>query len=168
MLILLPPSEGKAAPRRGAPLRPESWHAALAEPRDRVVDALERLCLGDLDVAMTTLGVGPTQADDVRRNARLRELPTAPAERIYAGVLYDALGLDSFHLVGFSMGAMTALQFAVRHTDRLRTLVVIGITPHREPRASVGITPTRTSPKAWSVSWRYRRWPSARRTAAIA
>jgi cytoplasmic iron level regulating protein YaaA (DUF328/UPF0246 family) len=95
VLILLPPSEGKAAPRRGAPLRPESWPAALAEPRDRVVDALERLCLGDLDVAMTTLGVGPTQADDVRRNARLRELPTAPAERIYAGVLYDALGLDS-------------------------------------------------------------------------
>jgi pimeloyl-ACP methyl ester carboxylesterase len=50
----------------------------------------------------------------------------------------DALGLETFHLVGFSMGAMTALQFAVRHADRLRTLVVIGITPHREPRASVG------------------------------
>src|SRR5215213_338939 len=26
----------------------------------------------------------------------------------------DALGLDSFHLLGFSMGAMTALQFAGR------------------------------------------------------
>ncbi len=50
----------------------------------------------------------------------------------------DALGLETFHLVGFSMGAMTALQFAVRHAERLRTLVVIGITPHREPRASVG------------------------------
>jgi pimeloyl-ACP methyl ester carboxylesterase len=50
----------------------------------------------------------------------------------------DALGLETFHLVGFSMGAMTALQFAVRASARLRTLVVIGITPHREPRASVG------------------------------
>ena len=49
----------------------------------------------------------------------------------------DALGLASFHLVGFSMGAMTALQFAVRHSERLRTLVVIGITTQREPRASV-------------------------------
>jgi pimeloyl-ACP methyl ester carboxylesterase len=49
----------------------------------------------------------------------------------------DALGLASFHLVGFSMGAMTALQFAVRHPERLRTLVVIGITTQREPRASV-------------------------------
>lgn len=50
----------------------------------------------------------------------------------------DALGLDSFHLVGFSMGGMTALQFGARHPERLRTLVVIGITTHREPRASVG------------------------------
>lgn len=50
----------------------------------------------------------------------------------------DALGLDSFHLVGFSMGAMTALQFGARYSERLRTLVVVGITTHREPRASVG------------------------------
>lgn len=50
----------------------------------------------------------------------------------------DGLGLDSFHLVGFSMGGMTALQFGARHPERLRTLVVIGITTHREPRLSVG------------------------------
>lgn len=58
----------------------------------------------------------------------------------------DALGLDSFHLLGFSMGAMTALQFAARMPERLRTLVVAGITTHREPRASVGrrlMDPTR-------------------------
>jgi pimeloyl-ACP methyl ester carboxylesterase len=49
----------------------------------------------------------------------------------------DALELDTFHLLGFSMGAMTALQFASRWPDRLRTLVSIGITPQREPRTSV-------------------------------
>ena len=49
----------------------------------------------------------------------------------------DALALDTFHLMGFSMGAMTALGFAVRQPDRLRTLVVASITPEREPRASV-------------------------------
>jgi pimeloyl-ACP methyl ester carboxylesterase len=49
----------------------------------------------------------------------------------------DVLGLDTFHLIGFSMGAMTALQFAVRAPARLRTLVVVGITTQREPRASV-------------------------------
>ena len=49
----------------------------------------------------------------------------------------DALDLETFHLLGFSMGAMTALQFAVSFPERLRTLVVIGITTQREPRASV-------------------------------
>lgn len=50
----------------------------------------------------------------------------------------DGLGLRTFHLLGFSMGAMTALQFATRHPERVRTLVIIGITTQREPRASVG------------------------------
>ena len=49
----------------------------------------------------------------------------------------DALALATFHLVGFSMGAMTALGFAVRWPQRLRTLVLVGISPQREPRASV-------------------------------
>lgn len=39
--------------------------------------------------------------------------------------LVDALELESFHLLGFSMGAMTALQVAARIPDRIRTLVVI-------------------------------------------
>lgn len=49
----------------------------------------------------------------------------------------DALGLVTFHLLGFSMGAMTALGFAVRYPERVRTLVLAGIAPEREPRASV-------------------------------
>jgi pimeloyl-ACP methyl ester carboxylesterase len=49
----------------------------------------------------------------------------------------DAIGLATFHLLGFSMGGMTALRFAARRPERVRTLVVIGITPEREPRASV-------------------------------
>jgi 3-oxoadipate enol-lactonase len=49
----------------------------------------------------------------------------------------DGLGLATFHLVGFSLGAMTALRLAVRSPARLRTLVVVGISVEREPRASV-------------------------------
>ncbi len=49
----------------------------------------------------------------------------------------DALGLTTFHLLGFSMGAMTALQFAIRWPERVRTLIVAGITTQREPRVSV-------------------------------
>jgi pimeloyl-ACP methyl ester carboxylesterase len=49
----------------------------------------------------------------------------------------DAVGLQTFHLLGFSMGAMTALGYATREPERLRTLVVVGIATAREPRASV-------------------------------
>lgn len=49
----------------------------------------------------------------------------------------DALGLDTFHLIGFSLGAMTGLRLAVRAPGRLRTMAVIGISPDREPRTSV-------------------------------
>jgi 3-oxoadipate enol-lactonase len=49
----------------------------------------------------------------------------------------DALELGTFHLIGFSLGAMTALRVAVRAPERLRTLVVVGISTEREPRATV-------------------------------
>jgi pimeloyl-ACP methyl ester carboxylesterase len=49
----------------------------------------------------------------------------------------DALGLATFHVIGFSMGAMTALQLAARRPERLRTAVIVGITTQREPRLSV-------------------------------
>ena len=51
----------------------------------------------------------------------------------------DALGLQTFHLAGYSMGAMTALGFAARAPGRVRTLIAAGITTAREPRASVGL-----------------------------
>jgi len=49
----------------------------------------------------------------------------------------DESGLPTLHLLGFSMGGMTALAFAVQHSGRVRSLVVAGISPLREPRASV-------------------------------
>jgi len=50
----------------------------------------------------------------------------------------DALGLTTFHLLGYSMGAMTALEFAARWPGRLQTLVIVSLAPEREPRLSVG------------------------------
>ena len=49
----------------------------------------------------------------------------------------DAIGLNAFHLAGYSMGGMTALELATRIPARLLTLVLISITPDRQPRASV-------------------------------
>lgn len=53
-------------------------------------------------------------------------------------VFADALDLASFHLLGYSMGAMTALAFAVRWPARVRSLVIVSLGVEREPRLSVG------------------------------
>ncbi len=91
VLILLPPSEGKSVPRRGAPLQPDQWPAGLVEPRTAVADALVRAARRD--DAMSVLRLPASMTAEVERDARLLELPTATAERIYTGVLFEALDL---------------------------------------------------------------------------
>lgn len=49
----------------------------------------------------------------------------------------DALGLDTFHVGGLSMGAMTALAFAVRRPERVRSALLVGTDIEREPRTRV-------------------------------
>src|SRR5512140_395363 len=49
----------------------------------------------------------------------------------------DACNLGTFHLLGFSMGAATALLYAIRSPERLRTLVLVGTSPELEPRTRV-------------------------------
>ncbi|MCW2765849.1 MAG: hypothetical protein JWO11_1808 [Nocardioides sp.] len=96
MLILLPPSEGKTEPRRGKPLdTAELSFPSLAGARQRVRDALVELCEGDPAAAAKVLDVGTTQLDLVALNARLRTAPTARADHVYAGVLYDALDFET-------------------------------------------------------------------------
>ena len=101
MLILLPPSEGKAAPRRGKPLDLGSLSfPSLHAPRAEVLDALVALCSTgtpeETAAAAKVLGLGPTQADEVQRNASLSTTaPSSRADQIYTGVLYEALDLAS-------------------------------------------------------------------------
>lgn len=97
MLILLPPSEGKTAPRRGKPLDLASLSfPSLYAARAEVLDALVDLCTTrDRAVAAKTLGLGRTQEDEVDRDAGLRDAPAARADRVYSGVLYEALDLAS-------------------------------------------------------------------------
>jgi uncharacterized protein len=96
VLILLPPSEGKAAPTRGKRLDLEALaFPGLTPARDQAIDALADLCSAHPAQAATVLGLGPTQAEDVRRNAGLRAAPTTRADALYTGVLYDHLDLAS-------------------------------------------------------------------------
>ncbi|SCF26106.1 peroxide stress protein YaaA [Micromonospora chokoriensis] len=97
MLILLPPSEGKADAGTGRRWSPDRMSLPELNPaRERVLDALVTLCAGpDADTARAALGLSEGQLGELRRNARLREAATAPAERLYTGVLYEALDLAS-------------------------------------------------------------------------
>lgn len=96
MLILLPPSEGKTAPRRGKSLDLASLSSpGLGPTRATLLEALTELCRDDPDRAVEVLGLGPAQRDLVDRNAALATAPTSRADTIYTGVLYDALGFDS-------------------------------------------------------------------------
>ena len=93
VLILLPPSEGKTAPRRGRPLDLDALASPVLTPtRRRVVEAL--VAASARDDAAEVLALGPTQLDLLERNRALVTAPTARADRVYTGVLYDALGLE--------------------------------------------------------------------------
>jgi cytoplasmic iron level regulating protein YaaA (DUF328/UPF0246 family) len=93
VLILLPPSEGKASPAKG----PKLALKRLSEPnltgaRAEVLDALITLCASQPARAAAVLGLGPKLRGEVEANARLRAAPTAAAIEVYTGVLYEALG----------------------------------------------------------------------------
>lgn len=99
MLILLPPSEGKHAPARGKRLDLATLtFPQLAEPRAAVLGELVRRCRESPEQMLDVLGLSAGQAGEVTRDAALTDAPTARADRIYTGVLYDALdltGLDA-------------------------------------------------------------------------
>lgn len=125
MLVLLPPSEGKAASGRGAPLKPESLSLpGLAGARGEVLDALVELCVADEEKAREVLGLSEGLRGEVAKNAELRTAGTRPAGELYTGVLYDALGLGSLdasarRLAGKSLLVFSGLWGGVRIGDRI-------------------------------------------------
>ena len=92
MLVLLPPSETKTAVRRGKAFDPAGLSFPPLAPTRAAV-------LGGADGGQrparrhdASRGAAPAWTDVVRRNVTLRDAPTAAAEAVYSGVLYDALG----------------------------------------------------------------------------
>lgn len=89
MLVLLPPSEGKASGGRGAPLDLSSLaHPALNPVRERLVDALQAAAGNDLAGLAARLGCSAAEAE---KDLHLTTSGTLPALRRYTGVLYEAL-----------------------------------------------------------------------------
>ncbi|GAA1783176.1 MULTISPECIES: peroxide stress protein YaaA [Streptomonospora] len=94
MLILLPPSEGKAVHGDGPPV--DTGALALpetAEHRDEVLARLQELCRGPEEAAREALGLSAAQGEAVRRNRELVRAPTLRAADLYTGVLFDRLAL---------------------------------------------------------------------------
>ena len=92
MLILLPPSERKNTRTRGRPARFDSLSfPVLDDTRARV--RTELAAVSSEPEAWSRLGLSAGLADEIAHNTRLGTAAALPAEELYAGVLYDALGL---------------------------------------------------------------------------
>lgn len=125
MLVLLPPSEGKAPSGTGAPLRLESLSLpGLTAARETVLTELVELCAADEEKAREVLGLSEGLRGEVAKNAALREAGARPAGEVYTGVLYDALDLASLDTAARERAAGSLLVFsglwgAVRVTDAI-------------------------------------------------
>ncbi|MBB1257886.1 peroxide stress protein YaaA [Streptomyces alkaliterrae] len=94
MLVLLPPSEGKAAGGTGPALDLGALSLpGLTAAREAVLDELVELCSADEEKAREVLGLSEGLRGEVAKNAALRTAGTRPAGEVYTGVLYDALEL---------------------------------------------------------------------------
>ncbi len=99
-----------ALPRRGRPLDLGSLSfPALETPRRQVLDALLDLCTtSEPEVAAAVLGLGPTQTEAVLADARLTSAPTARADTVYSGVLYEALDIGTLDASGATPSDLVA------------------------------------------------------------
>ncbi|WP_164983897.1 YaaA family protein [Cellulomonas endophytica] len=124
MLLVLPPSEGKRRPAAsGAPLDLDALHAPVLTPdRAAVLEAL--VATSARPDALALLGAGASLADEVAANTGLATAPTAPARRVYSGVLYAAAGLDGLTgaartRAGAQVRTVSALFGALTPEDRV-------------------------------------------------
>lgn len=123
MMILLPPSEGKARGRRGNALDLDGLSfPELTDARQAAVDALA--AASARDDALEILDAPAGAADAVAANIELRAAPTLRASQLYTGVLYDALDFDSLSTAAKRRAArrlvvISALFGALRPSDRV-------------------------------------------------
>ena len=113
MLVLLPPSEGKAAGESGPALDLDALRLpGLSQARRTVLDELVQLCSADADKAREVLGLSEGLRGEIAKNLELHTAPTRPAGEIYTGVLYDSLGLSSLSAAARKRADETLLVFS--------------------------------------------------------
>ena len=96
-MILLPPSESKTSPTSGDFLDLDKLsYGELNISRRQVLGALEVVSRGAIEGARKTLGISAKQDFEIFRNREILSSPCAPAYQIYSGVLFDAIGMETF------------------------------------------------------------------------
>lgn len=123
MLILVPPSEGKASGRRGWPLDLDRLSfPELTPTRRKVIEEL--ISVSAQPDALDVLDAPKGAADQVEANTRIESAATLPASALYTGVLYDALGYNDLSAsarrrAGRRLVVISALFGALRPADRV-------------------------------------------------
>jgi uncharacterized protein len=149
MLILVPPSEGKAIPAELPPV--ELGQLALPEltpVRTRLVKAIVRLARGRAPGALAALGLSESQAGELAHNRELLSAPAGRADEVYTGVLYDALDLPELHRRGVDTDRVlifSGLWGVLRPGDRI---------PHYRCSAGVKLPVAGSVSAAWRKALR--------------
>lgn len=111
MLIALPPSEGKTAPKAGPPLDLDSLVLPeLTEIRNQV--AAELIEVSRQADALDQLKVPLGSAGEVADHLDLWDLPCAPAHEVYTGVLYQAADFGSMPKAALDRAKNSVLIFS--------------------------------------------------------
>ena len=134
MLILLPPSEGKATGGTGGPLDLAALSfPALTPVRRHLVGHLQELAVREPEALRIALGLSLKQVHEVAADAVLSSAPTLPALARYTGVVYDNLAYDTLDGVArrranVSLVVASALFGLLRPTDRVPAYRLSGAT----------------------------------------
>lgn len=93
MLVLLPPSEGKAVGSDGPPLDlARLSFLSLTPVRSRLVRTVQQLARTQPGALQRALQLSDRQQGELARDAALTTAPTLPAIELYTGIVYDSLG----------------------------------------------------------------------------
>jgi cytoplasmic iron level regulating protein YaaA (DUF328/UPF0246 family) len=134
VLVLLPPSEGKAIGVDGPPLDVATLSfPGLTRTRKKLVADLVRLAKQERPALQKALGLSDKQAHELDKNAALKKAPTLPVLELYTGVVYDNLSYATLTRVAKQRAdeqllVASALFGLVRPQDRIPSYRLSGNT----------------------------------------
>lgn len=134
MLVLLPPSEGKASGSDGPPLDLAGLSfPELTRTRTTVVRALVRAAKRQRRALQAALQLSDGQREELDKDRDLLVAPTLPALELYTGVVYDHLAYATLpaparRRADHSLVVASALFGLLRPTDRVPSYRLSGAT----------------------------------------